>query len=89
MKQITAKRAIEALYWLHNNAHHEVGCEWPRDKPNAPVGEHTHIFYRNHLEKLRVPIALMPEVSKHIRPNKRKFDTRMYALTRSGREMVR
>lgn len=78
MAQRTVKRAVEALYWLHNNAHHEAGWE--------EGGK--HFFYRNYHDKLRVPAALMPEVSKYVRPNKRAFDTRMFALTRAGRLLV-
>lgn len=83
MKQITIKRAVEALYWIHNNAHHEVGTDY-----HPVTGEATHIYYRNYHEKMRVPMALTAEVGKFIRPNKRKFDTRMFALTQAGKMRV-
>lgn len=89
MKQITVKRAVEALYWLHNNAHFEAGAEFHPtkvDDKGRPLA--THMFYRNNFEKLRVPAALMTEVSKYIRPNTRPFDTRMFALTRAGKMLV-
>lgn len=87
MKQITVKRAVEALHWLHNNEHHIVGTE------NSKIGADgkltfSHVYYQNYHEKLRVPYALCQEVGKYIRPNKRKFDTRMYALTPKGRQLV-
>ena len=90
MKQITVKRTVEALHWIHNSAHHVVGTEW---SSKTPLGEQTmenfsHVFYANYHEKIRVPAALYAEVSKYIRPNTRKFDTRMFALTAAGRVLV-
>lgn len=83
MKQRTVKRGVEALYWINNNSHHEVGLEFNKDNVE------THQYFKNYHEKIRVPIGLMrEEVSPYIRPNKRKFDTRMFALTAKGKNMV-
>lgn len=84
MKQRTAKSVVEALDWIHNNAHPEVGTDY------HPVrgDEMTHVYFKNYFEKMRIPIDMYPEVSKLIRPNKRAFDTRMFALTRKGRSML-
>lgn len=86
MKQRTVKRAVEALYWLHNNEHHIAGVE-NADRVDGKM-VFSHAYYQNYHEKLRVPYALCEEVHKYIRPNKRKFDTRMYALTKAGRQLV-
>jgi len=89
MTQRTAKRLVEALYWIHNNAHHEVGTEYhPTKCDDEGRALKTHMFFRNHHDTSRVPVAMLPELFKLIRPNKRAFDTRMYALTRKGRLMV-
>lgn len=89
-EQRTVKRAVEALYWLHHNEHHIVMTEWPKSMPlhKQTMENKSHISFANYHERIRVPTALCAEVFKHICPNKRKFDTRMYALTRKGREMV-
>ena len=81
MTQRTAKRAVEALYWLHNNEHHEVGTDWNGDYL-------THVWFRNHFDKLRVPADLAAEMWKHVKLNTRKFDTRMYALKPSGKRLI-
>lgn len=90
MKQITVKTAVEALTWLHNNPHHIAGVEW---SPRLHPSEHTiknwsHQYYVNHHEKIRIPADIYPNVAKYIRPNTRKFDTRMYMLTRSGKALI-
>ena len=84
MKQFTVKRAVEAWKWIHNNAHHEAGYEY-----HPITTELTHVFFRNHHEKMRVPAQLYrDEVSKGVTPNKRAFDTRMFALTRAAKMQV-
>lgn len=86
MKQITVKRAIEALNWIHNNAHEEVGTVYhphKMDENGFPLK--THMYFRNHFETMRVPQELCAEVFSMIRPNRRKFDTRMFALRRAAR----
>lgn len=86
MRQFTAKRLVEALYWLDNNAHHEAGVEFKNDRD--PFDKWTHSYFRNYHEKLRVPRHLDAEVRKYIRPNRRKFDTRMFAVTTAGKRMI-
>ncbi len=89
MKQITVKRVVEALYWIHNNEHHIVGTEFhPTKKDENGRDVTTHVYFQNHFEKLRVPQSLVAEVFSFIRPNRRKFDTRMYALTRAAKIQV-
>lgn len=90
MKQITPKRLVEALYWLHNNPHHHVGIEWPRSMPASEqtMENWSHHFYANYHEKLRIPAILCEDLYKYVVPNKRKFDTRMFALTRAGKALI-
>lgn len=82
MKQTTAKTIEQALDWIDKNHHHEIGTEFNKH------GGKTHIFYKNYHEKLRVPIALFM-VFKYIKPNTRKFDTRMFMLTPAGKDFLR
>lgn len=89
MAQITAQRAVEAWHWIANNPHEEVGTEYHDTKVDGqghPV--RTHIYMRNYHDKLRIPEALIAEVFAGIMPNRRKFDTRMYALRKSARERI-
>lgn len=89
MKQRTVKRAVEALNWLHNNPHHIAGKDFhptKRDENGRKVV--THFYYQNYHERMRVPVALAAEVAKYIRPNTRKFDTRMFALTAAGKREI-
>lgn len=84
MKQRTAKRAVEAWHWLHNNPHHIVGTEFNDDSEQSTKA----VFFQNHHDKLRVPAALLPEVMAGIKPNTRAFDTRMYMLRPAARRAV-
>ena len=89
MKQITVKRAVDALSWVDTNPHHIVGTEFHETKRDEDGREiPTHLYLQNYHEKLRVPVDLWRQVAKHIRPNKRPFDTRMYAVTRAGKALV-
>lgn len=87
MTQITVSTAVEAFKWIDQNAHHIVGTEWhptKRDEKGRQV--RTHIFLKNYHDTLRIPERVVSEVFAGIRPNKRAFDTRMYALTRKTRQ---
>ncbi len=89
MKQRTVKRAIEAWNWIHNNDHHIVGTEWhPTKIGKDGLPARSHLYLQNYHERLRVPEALVDEVWNQIEPNKRKFDSRMYALKRKAKSMV-
>ena len=79
MAQRTAKTIVEVLTWLHENDHHEVGVEQPKE---------THAYYKNYHDILRVPIPLIVQCQPYFRPNRRKFDTRMFALTAAGRRLI-
>lgn len=91
MKQTTVKRVIEALHWIHNNEHNSVYLEWPRNmaERDKTVQNASHITLANHHERLRIPDSLRADVWRYIAPNKRPFDTRMYAVTRRGLKLVR
>jgi hypothetical protein len=82
VKQQTAKRAVEAWHWLHNNAHHHVGTDF------RPDGTTRAVWFKNHHEMMRVPETLLDEVFAGLTPNKRAFDTRMYALTSAAKRKV-
>lgn len=84
MKQITVKTAEQALDWMHKNPHHEVGTIYGADGQTR-----THIFVRNHFEIIRIPERLVSRVFRLTQPNHREFDSRMYALTKHGRAVLR
>jgi len=87
--QITVKRAVEAWNWIHNNAHEEVGTEYHArkcDSDGAPL--RTHVYFKNYHDIMRVPESLVDEVMTGVRTNRRKFDTRMFALTAKARERI-
>lgn len=89
MKQKTVKRAVEAWYWIRNNAHEEVGSVYhhsKKDEKGLPV--RTHVYFKNYHEVMKVPESLVSEVFAGIVPNRAKFDTRMYALTKKSRLAV-
>lgn len=79
--QFTAKTPHLALLWILTHDHFEAGTEW-KD------GRATHTFYRNHFDRLRVPIGMKGFHSK-IKPNPRPHDSRMYTVTKHGREWLR
>jgi len=83
MKQITAKTVEQALIWIDSHAHHIVQIyppAWEGEKGIELVG---------HGEKLRVPNAIRKAVFNKIEVNKRPFDTRMYRVTKHGREWLK
>jgi hypothetical protein len=89
MKQITVKTVVEALHWIHNNHHYSAGVEWPKTTPNRWRRETnwTHFWFKGG-EKVRIPRHLYEEVATNIRMSCRRFDNRMYMLTRVGRKMI-
>lgn len=89
MTQITVGRAVEAWNWIYNNSHEEVGTVYhPRkcDGEGRPL--RTHVYFKNYHDTMRVPDALLDEVMAGLRPNTRKFDTRMYALKPNARRAI-
>lgn len=84
MKQTTAKTVEQALAWIESHAHHIVSIYPLTCKP----GEEKGIELIGNQEKLRVPDKLRLAVWRKLRPNPRAFDTRMYALTKHGREWL-
>ncbi len=88
MKQRTVKCAVEAWHWIANNPHNEVGLEFRTDAAGRECEDIIAIFFRNYHEKLRVPEKLRKEVMAGLMPNRRKFDTRMYALRKHARLAV-
>lgn len=89
MKQKTVKTAIEAWHWINNNAHQEVGTEYHATKLDGEgLPLRTHMFFKNYFETMRVPEALCSEVFSMIAPNKRAFDTRMFALKAGAKRAI-
>lgn len=89
VKQYTVKRAVEAWNWIHNNEHHIVGTDYSKtrlDDDGHPL--RIAMYFQNYHEKMRVPERLCSEVFAQIRPNKRKFDSRMFALRPKARDAV-
>lgn len=86
LKQKTMKTVEDVLLWIHTNEHHIVGGEY---KDGAPFeAGPTHHYYQNHFEKMRVPAKLFEELKHLLQPNKRAFDTRMFALTKEGKRRL-
>lgn len=82
MKQITVKTVEQALAWIDTNAHHKAEIEGHEFgvKPG-----YTHQTLSNYHERMRIPVAIHQQMIDLIEPNKREFDSRMFALTRKGR----
>lgn len=86
MKQVTPKRLLDALLWIHTNRHHSSGLEYSKD------GSHvTHHWFENYHDKLRVSAKAPWNDRFHqlVRGNPRPHDDRMFALTRNGRHLLR
>lgn len=92
MTQTTVKSVNEALAWIHGNEHHDVGWEWANGRSKETglfeLGEETHLVMKSRQHKLRIPKNLARMVWKYIEPNRRPFDTRMYALTKTGKRRL-
>lgn len=86
MTQTTPKSLEQALLWIIENPHFEVGTEWLN-------GRSTHGFFRNHFDKLRVPNRARCEWAgqfyRYVMPNPRRHDDRMYAVTPAGKAWLR
>lgn len=87
MAQVTAKSVGQALAWLATHPHHEVGIHWAKGRPKEYGGE-THIRYHGPEGTLFVPIAFRRDMGRYTRPNRRAFDTRMFAVTRAGQRLI-
>lgn len=83
MTQFTAKTPHLALIWILTNPHFEAGTEYSSDGMRA-----THSFYRNHHDKLRVPIG-MKGFHNRIAANTRPHDDRMFMVTRAGKAWLK
>jgi hypothetical protein len=92
MTQRTAKTVDEALRWIHTNAHHDMGLHWAKGLSKETgffeLGQETHMYYKNYIEKLLVPLAMWREFARYIVANPRPFDTRAYALTKAGKRRI-
>ncbi len=85
MAQFTARDLHDALDWIHTNEHHESGLEYTEDGLRCVA-----VWYRNHFDKMRIRIdsEFSNRFHKLIGPNRRPFDTRMYALTTQGKRVL-
>lgn len=85
MRQKTAKTIEDALRWIHDNEHHKI----TREEGN--FHRTTHIRLENYFERMRIPAAIWKIIGvRHwIFPNQRPYDTRMYGLTKQGRQYLR
>lgn len=88
MAQKTAKSLAEALLWIQTNRHHEVGSEYADGE--GPDGSLTHIWYRNHQDKIRVSTteSWSSQFGDCIDPQDRPHDDRMYMVNESGQAII-
>lgn len=82
MKQTTAKTVEQALIWIDSHPHHII-------QAYPSYGSPIYIEVIGWRGKLRVPDRLRLAVWGKIEPNPRPFDTRMFRVTKWGREWLR